>query len=421
MGSSKIISKKNKTLIVGSVAIIAMAVFTCIYFKPRKNEEDVIDETKFLVKGTETYEGLNYTLIKENILKQSFFYDLDRGIEGSKIDVSYLKVDGLRDKNLEEKINIKIKETAESLHDSTSLDNNQILYDHVYNLTDVYIFNNVLSTMFCRELCDIEGNVSYEYKGVNINLRDFEDFKFNDIFINTTNLDEILSPEVKAKVEDESIVFSISPKQIYVFNPNKNKIEKINLYKNKDYVAIYKRFSNNKKMFNKTYNAKPYVFTTKKFFETDNYGLVENNLFIDTVNKYASDKGDYSTKVMDALNTLYKSAVSASKSKAYSNPSKRYLVQIIPNISNTTDEYLNLSVTYSIFEIQKEFFNTNIEEFIIGSENREEKEITKINYFNNPIMDADEYLVKTETQIIEKIVDFEGNEKIEKTIMQGES
>ena len=89
MGSSKIISKKNKTLIVGSVAIIAMAVFTCIYFKPRKNEEDVIDETKFLVKGTETYEGLNYTLIKENILKQSFFYDLDRGIEGSKIDVSY--------------------------------------------------------------------------------------------------------------------------------------------------------------------------------------------------------------------------------------------------------------------------------------------------------------------------------------------
>lgn len=419
MSNSKSISKKKKALIVGSVVIIAVAVVACIYFKPKKDEDEIIDETKYLVKEPETYEGLNYTQTKESILKQSFFYDLDRSLEGSKIDVSYLKVEGLKDKSLEEKINTTLKEAAESLHDSTSLENNQVLYDHVYNATDVYIFNNVLSTMICRELCDIEGNISYEYKGVNINLKDYTEFNFKDIFINTTDFNEILKPEISSMVEDGSIIFSVSPKQIYVINSDK--IESINLYKNRDYVAIYKRFATNKKMFNKTYNAKPYVFTTKKFYETDNYGLVENNLFIDTVNKYASDKGNYSTEVMDALNTLYKSAVSASKSKAYSNPSKRYLVQIVPNISKTTDDYLNLSVTYSVFEIQKEFFNTKIEEFVVASENREDKEIVKVNYFNNPIMDADDYLMKTETEIIEKIVDEKGNEKIDKTIMQGES
>ena len=69
----------------------------------------------------------------------------------------------------------------------------------------------------------------------------------------------------------------------------------------------------------------------------------------------------------------------------------------------------------------KNLHNSNIEKFIIGSENREEEEIVKIAYFNNPIMDANNYLMKTETEIIEKIVDSNGNEKVEKTIMQGES
>lgn len=422
MSNSKGVSNKKKVLIAGGVVILAVAVVaSCIYFKPKRNEEEIVDESKLIVNEPETYEGLNYSVEKVNLLQQSFFYDLDRGIEGSKIDLSFLKVAGLKDKSLEEKINNSLKETAESMHDSTSLENSKVLYDHVYNATDVYIFNNVLSTMYCRELCDIEGNISYEYKGININLKDYNEFGFKDVFVNTANLSDILKPEIKNNVDNGSIIFSVSPKNIYVYNDVSKKIETINLYKNREYIAIYKRYANNKKLFEKTYNAKPYVFTTKKFYETDNYGLVENNLFIDTVNKYASENTNYSKEVMDGLNTLYKSAVSAAKSKAFSNPSKRYLVQIIPNISKTQDDYLNLSVTYTIFEIQKEFFNSNIEKFIIGSENREEEEIVKIAYFNNPIMDANNYLMKTETEIIEKIVDSNGNEKVEKTIMQGES
>lgn len=419
MGNSKRISKK--AIIIGGVAIIAVAVVACICMKPKKQDDEIVDETKLLVKDAQTYEGLNYGVTKQQVLQQSFFYDLDRGIEGSKIDVSYLKVEGFKDKSLEEKVNNSLKECAESLHDSTSLDNPNVLYDHVYNVTDVYIFNNVLSTMYCRELCDIQGNITYKYKGLNLNLKNYQEFNFKDIFINDTDFNLILTQDIKSSVEDNSIVFSVSPKMVYYYNPKNEKIEKINLYKNKDYVAIYKRFADNKKMFNKTYNAKPYAFTTKKFYETDNYGLVENNLFIDTVNKYASENLEYSEDVINSLNTLYKSAVSATKSKAYSNPSKRYLVQIVPNISTTADGYLNLSVTYSVFEIQKDFFNEKIEEFVVASENRLDEEIVKVNYFNNPIMDGDDYLMKTETEIIEKIVDINGNEKVDKTIMQGES
>lgn len=422
MSSAKGILNKKKVLIIGTIILIILVIVSCcIYFATRKKQEEVADESDLLVQGAETYEGLNYISKKETILSQSYFYDLDRGIDGSKIDISYLSVDGLKNNELENKINNSLKETAQSLYDETSLENPQVLYDHVYNYTDVYIFNNVLSTMFCRELCDIEGNITYEYKGLNINLKAFEPFNFKDIFINTTNYDEILSQDMRAKVDDGTVIFSVSPKEIYVYNEQDKRIEKINLYKNREYVAIYKRFYQNNKLFDKTYNAKPYIFTTKKFYETDSYGLVDNNIFIDTVNKYATGS-KYNEKVMDSLDTLYKSAVSASKNKAYSNPSKRFLVQIVPNIEEKEDGYLNLSVIYTIFEVQKDFFNDKIEEFVIASENRSEEEIVRAEYFNKPIMEADDYLIKTETEIIEKIVDTNGNEKVDNSILiQGES
>ena len=106
MSNSKGVSNKKKVLIAGGVVILAVAVVaSCIYFKPKRNEEEIVDESKLIVNEPETYEGLNYSVEKVNLLQQSFFYDLDRGIEGSKIDLSFLKVAGLKDKSLEEKIN----------------------------------------------------------------------------------------------------------------------------------------------------------------------------------------------------------------------------------------------------------------------------------------------------------------------------
>ena len=39
--------------------------------------------------------------------------------------------------------------------------------------------------MYCREICDTNGNTKYEYKGININLNDFTKIDIKDIFINS--------------------------------------------------------------------------------------------------------------------------------------------------------------------------------------------------------------------------------------------
>lgn len=406
--------KINKKIVFGvaCATVVLLGVVGGVIFTRSKNNEEVVDEKELLVTEKDTYEGLNYTESKEEIEKKSFFYDLDRNLEGSKIDVSYISVSGLKDNSTQIKINEILRETASNMYDSTSLGNSNVLYDHVYNYTDVYIFNNVVSTMYCREFCDIEGNISYEYSSVNINLKNFETINFKDIFIDTANLDEIVSQDIKQKIEDGSIIYSISPKNIYIVSDEG--VDTISLYDNIDKVAIYKRFANNKKLFNKTYSAKPYVFTTKKFYETDSYGLVESNLFIDTFNIYAKENIEYNDNVLESLNTLYKEAVNKAKNLSYSNPSKRYIVQLIPKIEEEDNEYLKLSVIYTSFEINKEFFSENIEKFIVSSENKSRDEITLVQYFNNPVMDAGSYLVKTNNDILEKVVDKDGKEKIDK-------
>lgn len=400
----------DKKIIIGIICILAVILCSIIYlaFISNKDSNDdsngLKNENNLLVNDNEKYEGLNYSMIKENIVTQGFFYDYSKNLEGNKVDVSYIKVEGLKDKSLEQKINESLKEEVEALYNEKNLQDPNVLYNHIYNYTDVYIFNNVLSTMYCEEKCDIEGNVVYIYKGVNINLKDLKEFKIQDIFINTANLSEIF---LDLDNLEKDVIFSVSPKNIYYLN-DEGKIKIINLYEHKDTVAIYKRFNENKKIFEKTYNSNPYAFTTKKFFEADVYGLEEDNLFIDTCNLLIEK--DINDKIKEAANTIYKEAVNKARNLSYSNPSKRYLVQIIPSLEKNKDSNYVITVKSNTYEIEKKFFNENIERFVIESENKIEKEIVVMDFFKDAVINGDEYLNNLNTDTIKKEFDEDGKE-----------
>lgn len=408
--------KIDRKLIIGLVCIVAVILCVVLFFVLRnptvvdENGNVIPDESKLLSKIGDTYEGLNYSLTKEEIANLGFFYNYTIGLEGSKIEVSYQKVDGLKDAQVQDQVNTKLKEVAESLYDTNSIQDENVLYDHVYNYTDVYIFNNVVSTMYCREKCDVEGNITYEYKGVNIELKNNEAFTLKDIFINTANVEEITGI---AKEEQDNVEFCVSPKFVYVVK--NNKVSKIKMFDYKDQVVIYNRYSDNKKMFTKTYNAKPYVYTTKKFKETDIYGFIEDNVFVDTYDELVDSTID--VKVLDAVKNCYTEAVNKSRNLAYSNPSKRYLVQIVPSVKENEKKNYDIKVEYNVYEIDKEFYNNYIEEFVVTSENKGKEEIEKVNYFDSPVLDGKKYLKKTDTTKITKEVDKNGVEV--KEIPQG--
>ena len=405
----------NKKLIIGLVCILAVIMSIVIYSivtkedKSEVNNSNTEDESDLLVDESYYYEGLNYTVAKQPLYEIGFFYDYSRNLEGKKIDVSYYKVDGLKDKKLEEKINDLLKDEANSLYSEANVQDKNVLYDHIYNCTDVYIFNNVLSTMYCKEFCDIEGNVTYEYKGINIDLNKFEFFDISKVFTVTTNVSEIMSPKAVEKYNGEKFEFCVSPKLVYIPLENGD-IEKISLYENKDKVAIYKRYATDTKMFDVTFKATPYAFTTKKFIETDSYGKVEDTLFIDTCNLVIDT--EYTEELKKAANDVYTGIVNKVKNISYSNPSKRYLAQITNSIEKDEEIY-KIIVKYDVYEIDKEFFNQSIVKFIVASENKEKEEYSNPEYFNNTVMDASQYLKNTTSDIIIKEVDSEGKEIIE--------
>ena len=402
-------SKIKYIALASIVGIVAISSVIVINFSSKKGKDvtDVDDDSYLISNESDTYEGFNYSQEKVTLEQQGFFYNYSKNQEGSKIDVSYYKVDGLIDNNLEDKINTYLKLTAEAMYDKNNLLDSNVLYDHISNYTDVYIFNNVLSTMYVEEFCDVEGNIQTKYSSVNINLKDLKEFDLKDVFRQNTDIKSIISDY------NENMVFSVSPKFVYYVN-SKGNIQKTNLYYYKDQVAIYKRFFDNTRLFEKTFNAYPYVFTTKKFVESDVYGMQDGNVFIDTCDTLVDS--NYSKEVLLAAYKLYKDGVNKAKNLAYTNPKNRYLVQLVLTIDKDTlnNSYI-IKVKYNAYKVQKNFFIEHIDEFMVASENKSMKEIDVISILDNPPIDGQNYIDSVANETLKIEVNENGEEIIQNT------
>ena len=71
---------------------------------------------------------------------------------------------------------------------------------------------------------------------------------------------------------------------------------------------------------------------------------------------------------------------------------KDSLVQIVSDIEKVSDNEYNLVVKYNEYEISKKFFDDNLIEFVVASENKYDEEISVVNYFDNTALNAAEYL-----------------------------
>ena len=402
-------SKIKYIALASIVGIVAISSVIVINFSSKKGKDvtDVDDDSYLISNESDTYEGFNYSQEKVTLEQQGFFYNYSKNQEGSKIDVSYYKVDGLIDNNLEDKINTYLKLTVEAMYDKNNLLDSNVLYDHISNYTDVYIFNNVLSTMYVEEFCDVEGNIQTKYSSVNINLKDLKEFDLKDVFRQNTDIKSIISDY------NENMVFSVSPKFVYYVN-SKGNIQKTNLYYYKDQVAIYKRFFDNTRLFEKTFNAYPYVFTTKKFVESDVYGMQDGNVFIDTCDTLVDS--NYSKEVLLAAYKLYKDGVNKAKNLAYTNPKNRYLVQLVLTIDKDTlnNSYI-IKVKYNAYKVQKNFFIEHIDEFMVASENKSMKEIDVISILDNPPIDGQNYIDSVANDTLKIEVNENGEEIIQNT------
>ena len=67
-------------------------------------------------------------------------------------------------------------------------------------------------------------------------------------------------------------------------------------------------------------------------------------------------------------------------------------------------------VKYNEYEISKKFFDDNLVEFVVASENKNDEEISVVNYFDNTALNAAEYLNGMSSETMTKTVDADGVE-----------
>ena len=85
------------------------------------------------------------------------------------------------------------------------------------------------------------------------------------------------------------------------------------------------------------------------------------------------------------------------------------------DIKKINDDEYKLNVEYKEYEIAKQFFDDNIVEFAVASENKSNKEIDVADYFDNTVLNAAEYLNGMDSETFSKTVDSNGLEKKQDT------
>lgn len=183
-------------------------------------------------------------------VKGGNFYNNNEKIKGDKAYVEYKQISGLKDSNKEEKINEKLKSLVVELYDKNYLSDEDTLFIDIH--TKLSVNFNTLSYLVIKTYEDIDGNRKDEkIISYNIRLDNLEEIKFEDLFVENTNIKEMYLKYIKDKVS----VFYFDPKSIYIYNDNLEEAI-IEMSRNYSNIAIYNRYKDSSNIFKSTPTSK---------------------------------------------------------------------------------------------------------------------------------------------------------------------
>lgn len=173
-----------------------------------KNAE-IVKENYGLASLKETYDVND---IKYSNITQQYGEYIDEYNE-NKITITYAQISGLKDLNIQTKINQKIKREAETLYEYSFLNDENI--ERVMIQCHVMAnFSNVISVHVSRGISYTNGqDYNYVDKGLNYNLATGEEISFEKLFTSDANIKAILS---QAAYEAVSYEYMTNYEEFYV-------------------------------------------------------------------------------------------------------------------------------------------------------------------------------------------------------------
>lgn len=345
------------------------------------------EDTKYLVSYTDMY-TLNPISITDKL------YEKEKTKKQGSIDISYIEISGLQDKELEEKINKEIKDNAYYYSDKTTTK------QAYHSYTDVQgNFSNILSIHTYVYVYEDEEIVFDEDLYLNYNLATGEHLKFLDLFASNTPMNSIIYDlEYERLAWDTEMNFDMSEKEwdkatnmdkrdtseyediiLKVINRYKN-LDKdeidfyvtpntiyvnlgvgeggeevpyaIDLYKYIDYVTLYKKFLTDDVVYENVPSDKLLVFNDMIGYIPEYYKIESDNLFISVfsdmdqeymkeeeqaeIEKYSQDAVNMKNKLLEQHKNKILDEIRALAKK---NKNKGYLARFMPYAA--LDDYDN--------------------------------------------------------------------------------
>lgn len=346
------------------------------------------DELKFVVGENDTldYNSLDTTevyLIDGNEMSREYYNSIvfDNNYYTC---YQYLKISGLKDKEVENKINEKIKSYVTSI----KINQEQI---NVYAYVNGN-YNNILSI----GVHYYNDNDVYVTEGINIDLNTGDEFKLEDVFVKSASIINVLYSglceklawdiDISANNDDEyfkkyqeltnmdnrdtsyyedmifklsswyknnkgNINFNVSPTKLYVYNvliDGKKYDLQIPLNKVKESVAIYKRYSSNDSLFDNNKYGTGYIPFSVPMSDYSNclllnkidYGKKSNNLFVDSCfqNYSVISYNELNPNIYNSMKVFTNNLIDEVSKKANSNLQNGYILQSEIGVSDCTEE-----------------------------------------------------------------------------------
>lgn len=447
----------------------------------KDNEQDYVEEIKTTEDSDKKYVCADNDTYDYNDINIEEVYVID-GVEYSseeqnrvlakKSSVEYIKISGLKDTNVQNKIN---NEILSKVNEFSNIKTNGKVF--VYTRVEGN-FSNILSLYIYYYTMETNdgSDISQKYYPLNYDLNTGEKIDLQDVFIKSTPIKMLISEgaykalawnvegefasaefdknsnmdnrdtstyeDVLLKVsniyneKDGKLDFVVSPTEVSIYNMDigaKRVSIDIDLYKYREYVAIYKRFLNSNSIYAKNDIAikKVLAFTNPVADSTlneENYIFThQNNLYVDISKSYLSHNQDIDKdllkKIVDSkkdevLNTF--SNISSKDSKmgyiyqGYLEVNKVTTSNSTTNTNGVKVPYIELTLNYSLAKAPINDYNKKLFEYINYGVKLPTASLTDnlIGTFININKDFPEIVLDSNEQYIKRIIyyfDVQGN------------
>ena len=372
-----------------------------------KKEEEIVNvkkevsECEGLKSITGTYRENNINIIDKEFIEGSKVDEWD-----NKININYIEIDGLKDKELQQKINKRIEEKVMSMYTEEELADDKIEKIYISAYEDAN-YANVLSIFIYKDTWYYDTNESkYESDGININLINGEDIAFEELFIKGAPIKNILSQAayeacISAIPFDENDFYSsdLSKKDYsYVENEvfsimqyyNQNsyipysfsynniivyingffiQIPMIDYY---EYIAIFNRYQTDEELYDGRFENNQDIMLFRyaddmEMYLEYNVGKVSENLFtcikVNKPDEYSEIYMPVLEKYIEEINKKVEEYKNANDGKV------RYInIELQPISSEWQGEMEHvINVRYSEDETSKEYYDKEFEKYIVES------------------------------------------------------